>query len=304
MTAVGVVAASLGSTGFFALATALKHRSAGQMPHMQHGGLAQLRRFIAATASHPLWLGGLLADVGGLALQVYALHIGALVVVQTLLVSSVLFSLLASHWIAGTRVSLTEVLLGGLLFASVAGFLLVSGAAEAGAVRHAADRAPAFLAGSVAVLVAGGCILASRRVGAGTAAALLGVAVGTTYASTAALIKACTNVLDHGPLALLGAWQLYALIVAGAIGLLLAQIAFSAGPLRASLPATATTDPLLSVVLGVAVYDEHLRGSIHAIALEAVCLLLMSVAVVRLSWVRAQSEDPAEHAADEHRAAD
>jgi hypothetical protein len=51
----------------------------------------------------------------------------------------------------------------------------------------------------------------------------------------------------------LGSWQLYIVIALGIGGLLLNQLAFQAGPIAASLPATATIDPLLSIVVGVLV---------------------------------------------------
>jgi len=204
---IGVVGASLGSAAFFSVSTALRHRSAGQMPRVHHFRPTELLGFAAATLRHPLWLGGILADVGGLGLQVLALHIGSLTVVQPLLVSAVLFALIVGHWVAGTRISRREVLLGTALVLSVAGFLIVSGAATAQADRT--DRLPASLAAATSLVVVAGCVITSRRatrrkLGSRRAAALLGVAVGTIYAGTAALIKASTNLAaQHGPAALL-----------------------------------------------------------------------------------------------------
>jgi len=289
----GVVAASLGSAAFFSVATALKHRSAGTMPRVHRFRPAELFGFARATLRHPLWLGGILADVGGLGLQILALHIGALIVVQTLLVSAVLFALIVGHRVAGTRISRRELLLGAGLVASLAGFLTVSGAM--GTQSDHTDRLAAVLAAVGSVVLVVGCVVTSRRhtrrkLGSKRAAALLGVAVGTIYAGTAALIKACTNLVQDGPAALLTSWQLYALIAAGAIGLFLAQMAFQAGPLAASLPATATTDPIVSVVLGVMVYDERLRSGVIPLLLSLVFIVAMSVAVALLSQVRAAVE--------------
>jgi len=289
-----VVAASLGSAAFFSVATALKHRSAGTVPRMHHFHAADLLAFASATLRHPLWLGGMLADVGGLGLQVVALHLGALTVVQPLLVSAVLFSLIVAHRVAGTRISRREALLGAALVLSVTGFLLVSGAVSATA--STTDRFLAILSSAASLVLVTACVVASRRatrrkLDSRRAAALLGVAVGTIYAGTTALIKACTNILvQHGLVALVTSWQLYAVITAGATGLLLAQIAFQAGPLSASLPATAATDPLVSVVLGVVVFDEQLRTGAVPLLLSLLFLVLMSTAVVFLSRVRVAVE--------------
>ncbi len=286
---VSVVGVSLGSAAFFSVATALKHRSAGKLARVHHFRPAELVGFAAATLRHPFWLGGILADVGGLGLQVLALHIGALTVVQPVLVSAVLFALILGHWVAGTQISRPEVVLGAVLVLSVAGFLIVSGAATAQADQT--GRLPAILAAAASLVVVIGCLAASRRatarkLGSRRAAALLGVAVGTIYAGTAALIKASTDLAQDGPAALLTSWQLYALLVAGAVGVFLAQMAFQAGPLAASLPATATIDPLVSVILGVVVFDERLRPGVVPLLLSVLFLVLMSAAVALLSQVR------------------
>lgn len=287
-----VVAASVGAAGCFSLSTVLKHRSAGAAPNAQELRPRQLGRFVAATVSHSAWLGGLLADAGGLSLQVYALHIGALAVVQPLLITSLLFALPLQHRVSRTRVSRRELLFGLLLVTGLAGFLLVSGATSASQhVLQQADRGPAVTAGALAVGLAAMCLLVARRLPRGKGAAMIGVAVGTTYAITAALIKSCTNIIAHGPVALLTSWQLYTLLAAGALGLVLNQLAFQAGPLTASLPAIATVDPLVSVALGIYVYDERLRHSTAAALGEVACLLLLSAAAFRLSRIEAK-DDP------------
>lgn len=288
-----VVAASLGATAFFALATALKHRSAGRSPDAQQFGAREVGRFIAATARSPLYLAGLLADVGGLGLQVYALHIGALAVVQPLMITALLFSLVLNHRFAGTRITGAELWWAAVLIASLVGFLFASGAVAAGRdAKILADHGPATAAGVVAIAAALACLTLARRLPHGRGAALIGIAVGITYACTAALIKSSTNIAVRGPGALLTSWQPYVLIAAGAAGLLLSQLAFQAGPLTASLPAIATVDPLLSVALGVFVYDERLRPGLVAGAGDAAFLVALSAAAIFLSRVKAASESP------------
>lgn len=283
-----VVLASLGSTAFFALATALKHSSARALPRVRGLGPRGLVKFMLATSRHPLWLGGIACDVGGVALQVLALHFGALAVVQPLLVSALVFSLVLNHRIAHTRITGRELTWAVVLALALAGFLIISGAASPTNVAQTVDRMPAVFAALVAVGLAGTCVVMARRVHSGAAAALIGVATGTTYACTAALIKSCTDLFVRSPLILLTSWQLYVLILAGGIGLLLSQLAFQAGPLTASLPAIATVDPLLSIALGVVVYDEQLRSTAIASVGEVTCLVLMSAAAFVLSRVGSQ----------------
>jgi drug/metabolite transporter (DMT)-like permease len=243
---------------------------------------------VRATLKHPLWLAGLGADGVGLSLQVLALHLGALAVVQPLLVTGLLFALLLRHW--GTwRVSRSEVLWALVLTGCLIAFLSLSGSISGPQRPATADRWPAVLAGLAGLAVAGSCLLAARRaIPPSSRAALIGITIGAIYAATAALIKASTDVLTrHGLLILLASWQLYAMLGLGALGLFLTQLAFQAGPLTASLPAISTVDPLLSVTIGVIVYDEHLhRGPLSGVVLLAL-LLLLATSVIKLGHVEA-----------------
>lgn len=291
---VGVVAASLTSAGFFAVSTTLKHRSAAHLPDWGELRVTQLPRLVRETLTHPLWLTGILTDVGGLAFQVYALHVGALSVVQPLLVSGLLFSLALSHVTSGSRLTRSEAMLGVLLTGSLVAFLVVSGATSAAArhgVTQVPDRGPAWSAATLAVVLAAGSVFLARSVPRGRAAALIGAAVGICYASTAALIKSATDIATNGVLPLLTSWQLYTLVAVGAAGLLLNQIAFQAGPLSTSLPVIATVDPLLSVAVGVWIYDERLNHSAPAAVGDVVSLLLLSAATVALSRRQAIAEE-------------
>jgi hypothetical protein len=177
------------------------------------------------------------------------------------------------------------------LVAGLAGFLVVATAGVA-ATHEAADRGPAIVAGLLALGAAPVCVLVARGRQRASAAALLGVATGIVFAGTATLIKACTSLLARSPVALVTSWQLYTLLAAGAVGLLVNQLAFQAGPLSASLPAITVVNPLLAVLLGVVVYDENLRHTPWAIATEAGSLMLFTVAAFALTRYQAAAAEP------------
>ena len=96
----------------------------------------------------------------------------------------------------------------------------------------------------------------------------------------------------HSPVALLTRRQLYTLLAAGAVGLLLNQLSFQAGPLSASLPAITVVNPLLAVLLGVTVYDANLRHPPWAIATEAGFLVLFTAAAFALNGHQAAAAEP------------
>ncbi len=279
-----VVVLSLGSALAFAISTNLKHASAAQVPAVSPLRVGAVARFVAATLSHRLWLAGVLADAVGLSLQVLALHRGALAVVQPLLISGLLFSLLLRRR-QGRRVSGAEIRWALVLTGCLVAFLSLVGA-NPGAGGNGPDRLPAAVAAVAGVGLALAClVLAHRRRPAADAAALIGVAVGIVYAATAALLKGLSERVVQGPLVALTSWQLYTVVVVGAIGLFLSQLAFQAGPLTASLPAIATVDPLLSIVVGVLVYDEHIsRGPWSGLGLITL-LALLGASVIQLGKV-------------------
>ncbi|HET6209379.1 MAG TPA: DMT family transporter, partial [Jatrophihabitans sp.] len=227
----------------------------------------------------------IVTDGIGLSLQVIALHLGALALVQPLLISGLLFALLLRRR-RGRRVTTHEVRWALVLTGCLVAFLFLVGTNPSGHGESGPDRLPAAVAAGVGVLIALFCLLlAHRRRPAADAAALIGVAVGVVYAASAALLKGLTDQAVRGPVAALTSWQLYAVIVVGAVGLFLSQLAFQAGPLTASLPAIATVDPLLSIVVGVLVYDEHIHRGPWSGAGLLVLMLLLGLSVVELGKV-------------------
>jgi hypothetical protein len=277
-----VVATALGSALLYAASSSVKHASAQAMPPLGSGRPRRLAAFAAATVTHRLWLTGIACDVGGLALQVIALHLGTLVLVQPLLLSGLVFALLLRR--ASGRQHVTRPQLGwaAVLVASLAAF--VSLATQGSSPSAQVDRMPALFAGLAGVIAVAFCIVTGRRTPSrGGAAALLGTAVGLIYAATAALLKTLSNMVVNSPAHVLATWQLYVTIALGVGGLLLNQVAFQAGPIAASLPAAAAVDPLASITIGVVVFDEHVHGLGGVGVLLLPLLVLMAVAIVALS---------------------
>ena len=288
-----VIPTSLAAALAFAVSSSLKHVSAGDVPDAQKMQPHQLVRFIRSTLAHPLWLGGIFADVVGLVLQIIALHLGALGVVQPMLVTGLLFALLLR---AGYERSIrrSELVWAAVVTLALAGFLFISGVTNGVSTPAQADRGPAVAAGVIGLLLAGACVQLGRRQSSrGRAAALMGVALGAVYAATAGLLKALTQIALRHPTALLSSWQLYTVLVLGAAGLFLAQLTFQAGPLTASLPAASTIDPLLSIAIGVIVYDERLHRGPASGAVLGLLLLVLGTAILRLSRAEADHEQSA-----------
>ena len=272
----GAIAAALLAAALFAVATALQHRSAGLVTDGHRRG-----GFVSRTLRHPLWLAGSVANLAGFGLHALALRDGPLTLVQPLLVVGVIFTLPLRQVMERRRPRRAEVGWAAALTLGLTVFLILATPSNGPAQR--ADPAPLVVCAAAAALAVAGCLAAGRRAAAATGAMLLGVAAGLLLAVAAGVLKETTSVLSRGPVALFTAWPVYALVVVGGAGLLLSQYAYRAGPLSASLPAITAVNPVFSVVIGVAVFDEPFRAAPGYLLGEVLGLALMAAATVGLT---------------------
>jgi len=265
----GAVALSLLSALLYATTSVLQQSAACTLPaerSLRPGLLVDLVR-------HPRWLLGGLAEVGAIVLQFVALRTGSLLLVQTVLIPMAATirheRLRARDW-SGTLLAVV----GLAVFVAVARPTTGNGDASA-----AAWAAVLGVGGAtVAVLV----LRAPADPGA-RRAAVLGTACGVLFGLTAALTKASGHLLERGVGHALTSWQPYALAALGAYGFLLAQSAFHAGPLPASLPVLTVADPLVAAVIGVFAFHEHVATSPAALAGELAAVVAMVVGVFTLA---------------------
>ncbi|MFD6455491.1 MULTISPECIES: DMT family transporter [unclassified Nocardia] len=263
------------------------------------GAVAQQRAAAAVPEGTPLlggllrsprWWSGIVGDTGGYAMQVLALAFGAVLVVQPILVSALVFALPLSARLNGQRITARAATTALILVAALALFLIV-GDPTAGE-----DTAPfrewlvplAILLGVVGGAAVAGLTISSRS---GQALAL-GLAGGALFGMAAALTDRVVTLFGDGIGAVLGGWQTWTLVAAGLLGVYLQQRAFQAGPLSASLPAATIAEPLAAAFLGLTALDEHLRTSGLGLVVVGVCVVVMCAATVALCHTRAVTAEP------------
>ncbi|HUC13393.1 MAG TPA: DMT family transporter [Acidimicrobiales bacterium] len=268
------------AAALFGVSTAFQHRSAALVSDGPQAS-ERLGRFMAKTLSHPLWIIGAVADLGGFGLHALALRLGPLTVVQPVLVSSIVFAvvlrqLLERRWPRRDELTwATALTLGLVLFLSIS--------TPAGHVAQRADPVPAAVVGALIGLSVLGFFAGGRRYSGSAAAALLGTAAGLSYAALAGLLKQDMVLLKSGVGVLAASWPLYALIAVGAFSLVVTQLAYRAGPLSSSLPTIMTVDALVSLVIGASVFDEGFRNGAADILGEAAGLALLLAGAVGLT---------------------
>lgn len=252
-----------------ALSSVLQRRAASTAPDKDFLSL----RLVLDLLRRPVWFAGMGSLIVGFLLQAAALHSGPLSTVEPILIVELALTLLLARLILGGRLARSD----WLAIAAVTGGLALALWAAAPAGGHARHvGTPAWLiaiaggAGAVALLT-----LASLRGRPAHRAALLGAAAGAGFGLSATLIKGVTTLLGGGVVTVLGSWKLYAMVVAGVVSLFLFQNAVQAGRLIAAQPAITIADPVVSVLYGVLLFGEHLRGGPYVLAaLGGVALVL------------------------------
>jgi drug/metabolite transporter (DMT)-like permease len=268
---------ALVASALFGTGVALQQRPAWEVPDRYAARLGLLAR----VARRPIWLIGVVAEVGGFGLQVLALRHGSLVVVQPVITTSLLFTIgLAA---VGTQQTVTarDWLAVVAVVAGLSAFLIAAAPSE-----HSSGQADAdgwivtglCVAGGLAVLVGPGLRTRGR-----SRAALLGLAAGLVDALMAVLTKAFAHALGGGAGELFRSWSSYALCAVGVAAMLLTQTAYQAGRPTVALPLITVADPIASCAIGVGLFGEVLRTDGFRGPAVVAAVLVMTAGLVVLS---------------------
>ena len=237
-------------------------------------------RILVDLVRQPLWLTAVAANVAAFALQIVALSLGSIALVEPILVCDLVFAVLISGYLrrrAGLETSPLIFLGVGAATAGVAGFLVV-GRPSSGDSNTSLGMFLALASGLV--VVTGGCLLLAARDRKRRPLALA-LACGVNYGVAAFAVKLMTYEFSGGLPEVLSHWPFYVLAVAGPAGFILSQDAFQQGTLLAPVQSIITTaDPVISIALGVGWLSVRLRGGAAAITGEVLFLLLMTAGVV------------------------
>ncbi|OZF27206.1 DMT family transporter [Rhodococcus sp. 14-2483-1-2] len=273
------IALALVSAFLFACASVAQQSAAASVPE----GTSLLSALIRS----PRWWVGVLGDGGGYAVQIAALWVGSVLVVQPLLVTALLFALPMSAKLAGRVLPASTWALAFLLAAALTVFIVVGDPSEGDTDAPLSDWIVPLIIAAVVIggAAVGGLLLRTP----GARALLLGAAGGLLFGLAAALTKFVTDLVESDLLGALAAWQTYALVGSGALGFYLQQRAFQVGPLSASLPAVTIGEPLGAAFIGIAVLDERIRTDGASLAIIAVAVFVMVVTTIRLSRTQAST---------------
>ncbi|RKS74053.1 hypothetical protein CLV35_2552 [Motilibacter peucedani] len=273
MTLLSVVVAVAAAVSF-GWSTALMHHSASAASPDLHGPVALLRHLVVQWR----WLVGMAASLLGFVLHAVALHLGSIALVQPVIVSGLVWSLVFRA--ALDRRLLPRSMLGAVLLTATGLVVFVVSFRTSAGDNSVDGRAAAVL------LACGGAAAAlalwlSFDAGARRRGLLLGASGGIVFGLIAGAIKATTDSAARQPV--WQTWPVYVLVALGACGFLLNQRAYHQTSLSSSLPALNLLNPVVAVVFGVVAFHERPTGGPLALTAQGASLLAVLLGIFLLS---------------------
>lgn len=259
-----------------ALSSILQRRAAAPAGDDKASGL----KLIVYLLHRPAWFGGIAALVVSFLFQAGALSVGRLSQVQPVLATELLFVLVILVLWFHRPVGKREWFAAGAIVLGLVVFLAAADPSE-GSSRNASLLGWVVTGAAVAVAVV--VALGVSRGGSGARqAAALGTASGLVFALTAAVTKAFTVALRHHGFLAFAGWTPYAVGACGLGATWLSNNAFERGPVTAAQPALTIVDPLASIIIGIALFSDRLRGG-ALLLLEVLGLAMLVGGVLVLS---------------------
>lgn len=262
--------------------------------HLQHHSVRTGNDVNSSTVERPLvlrpiWLLGLCLLGLETVLNVAALGLGPVALVQPIGTVSLVIAVLISVKVLGRRVSAPMAASVGLTLVSVAGFVGIS--ARYAQTAPLIPGAVTWLNGMLILFSMVGAVLAATRAGHLLLVAVAGVTFGTVAASAHVIATSVLAVVGVG-----GGWSGVLEVFSGgllitALGVVLGsvtgmwavQVAYSSGPPETVLAGLSVIDPMMAVLIGVAVLGEYRHLDLPALAGLAVTGAAAVTGVVLLS---------------------
>jgi drug/metabolite transporter (DMT)-like permease len=257
----------------FAAGNNLQRHAAAKVPAAGYGPVRLILRLVHS----PRWLAGGGCAVGGLLCQARALTQGGVILVQAVIASTLIYSLIMEAAVERRRPGAVQI--GGAA-AVVAGIVLLVGVGDpvaGGGIRSLWHTAPAWIAVGIA---GGGALLrAHLRPKGRRTAIVLGSAAGICFALDAVFLRGLAATLSPFD-AVTVATNLAGFAAASGVGNLAIQRGFQLAPLRHVLPAMAATEPVAAFACGWVIFGERLHPGAVGVAAVIGGLMFMVAGVV------------------------
>ncbi|MAI79098.1 MAG: hypothetical protein CL917_09175 [Deltaproteobacteria bacterium] len=272
----------------FAAAAVLQQAEAARSEESESASGALIWRLL----KQPKWVLGLVAYIAAYGLQVWAVSLGPVVVIQPLIAAQLVFSLLLGTMFMGRRAGAREWLGAVGVTVGLGGFIV--GTNPSAGNPDASTWGWILATTATALGTAVFWIVGSRTQGA-VKSSLYGVASGLLWGFMIVLMKVVTHRMGEGAgvegmLSMFVEPYFYGLLVTAIGGFLLLQKAFAAGSLTHALVSYTVVEIVLAVVLGILLFGEQPKTGALSLVVTGFSSILMFAGIVSLAGASADSK--------------
>jgi drug/metabolite transporter (DMT)-like permease len=274
-----MIATALVAAVLYGAGAAVEQRQAAAAPESSAGR----PRLLLLLVRQPLWLLGMVAQIGGFAAHAVALRSGSLATVQMLVALELVVAVVIVRIWSGRPLSPASWAAALTVVAAIGVFLAVTSSGR----HHAVGHPDYMVAAGLGTAVAGGGALLAAAVGLRAAglrrAVLLAVGAGLADSCSAVVTLGFSHVAGHGAVALFTSWTVSALIVCGTGNVLLTQTAYQTGRPMITLPIITAVTPVTSVAIGIGLLGETPRAGLAGGVVAGFAVLISSIALACLA---------------------
>ncbi len=235
----------------FGVAATLQQKGA-----LSLGDASQGEASLLGLAKSRWWLLGTGALLIGYLLQAVALDNGRLSIIQPLLVTTVVFALPLGYYLTDQQVGGREILGAA---AVVLGLAMYASFGDPADGNDSAPNDEWLVALIIVSVICGVLFVLARRATALRKASLLGLLSGLLYGASACLVKEVTTQLDNGGVTeVISNWEFWVMSIAGIVAFVVQQMSLREGFLASSVATVSVANPIISVIIGILLFDETL----------------------------------------------
>jgi drug/metabolite transporter (DMT)-like permease len=271
----------VGSAVVYGASIVVQHRAAQEHAGEEGESAAGLLR----TARNPIFLMAIAGDLVGFLLQLVALSAGPVVVIQPLVVLMLPVALAVGFFLGGHKPVLGDYLGVVSIVVGLGVFLALIGVPGH---EHVPKARYTGLTIGIVLVVGFALVLAVTGRSRVLRGAVFGAVAGIFFGTLAVMIDATSDRFSHHGwhgvfVSSRGLVTVVGWLLCGAAGIVLTQVSFQIGALKATLPANLATDPLTAVLIGATLLRERLPLSPWHVVAYVACLGAVLAGTIRLA---------------------